>query len=265
MVASGEYHSGMGRLKSVLVAAFAAIVILAWGSSPASAQVNGVPPSVTSIGFGGHFDHFPGVPPSVTSVGPRGFNDPNHFFTGAFPPATPGRSPHHQHPGKFFPPGGYVAVPYPAYIIDPTLGYNPVDMGNPPLNDSAAPAENQTVPAGPTIFDRRASGQTSQSVEAAYAQRLLEEEAKRPAGEPEPIAAQATAAPVQDQPYTVLMFKDGHQLEVQNYAIVGSVLYDLTPGRRSRIPLSDLDLAATARENNERGIDFQMPAGVGLN
>jgi hypothetical protein len=64
-----------------------------------------------------------------------------------------------------------------------------------------------------------------------------------------------------DQPQTVLVFKDGRQLEVENYAIVGNTLYDLTQGRRHKIPLSDLDLDSTIKQNGDRGIDFQVPAG----
>jgi hypothetical protein len=63
----------------------------------------------------------------------------------------------------------------------------------------------------------------------------------------------------------VLVFKDGHQLEVANYAIVGSTLYDLTDGRRHKIALAELDLAATAKQNDDRGIDFQVPAAPEAN
>ncbi len=35
-------------------------------------------------------------------------------------------------------------------------------------------------------------------------------------------------APASDQPQTILVFKDGHQVEVANYAIVGNTLFDLT-------------------------------------
>jgi len=68
------------------------------------------------------------------------------------------------------------------------------------------------------------------------------------------------AVPAPDQPQTVLVFKDGRQIEVANYAIVGSTLYDLTGGRRQKIALADLDLTATAKRNDDRGIDFQLPA-----
>jgi hypothetical protein len=63
----------------------------------------------------------------------------------------------------------------------------------------------------------------------------------------------------------VLVFKDGHQVEVENYAIVGSTLYDLTGGRRQKIALSDLDLTATAKQNDDRGIDFQLPSASEAN
>jgi hypothetical protein len=62
-----------------------------------------------------------------------------------------------------------------------------------------------------------------------------------------------------DQPQTVLVFKDGHQIEVSNYAIVGTTLYDLTPGHSRRVPLTELNLTATAQQNDSRGIDFQVP------
>ena len=54
-------------------------------------------------------------------------------------------------------------------------------------------------------------------------------------------------------------------LEVQNYAIVGDMLYDMTPGRRTRIAIADLDLPATAKENDDRGIDFELPVRPGAN
>ena len=77
--------------------------------------------------------------------------------------------------------------------------------------------------------------------------------------------AQETPIPVADQPQTLLVFKDGHQVEVVNYAIIGSTLYDLTEGHRRKIALSELDLNATAKQNDDRGIDFQLPAGSETN
>ena len=102
------------------------------------------------------------------------------------------------------------------------------------------------------------------AAEAAYSEHRRAEPAIDPTSESQPaVVATADAAAVPDQPRTVLVFKDGHQLEVQNYAIVGSMLYDLTPGHRAKIALADLDLTATAKQNDDRGIDFQLPVGSG--
>jgi hypothetical protein len=80
-----------------------------------------------------------------------------------------------------------------------------------------------------------------------------------PAPPTEPAVSPET--PVADQPQTVLVFKDGRQMEVQNYAVVGSQLYDFTPGHSRKIALADLDLKATEQQNDDRGVDFRLPAG----
>src|SRR6185437_6978287 len=77
---------------------------------------------------------------------------------------------------------------------------------------------------------------------------------------PTPNAATEEQQPASDQPSTVLIFKDGHQVEVANYAIVGATLYDLSGGRSKKIQLAELDLPATVKENDQRGVEFQLPA-----
>jgi hypothetical protein len=60
-------------------------------------------------------------------------------------------------------------------------------------------------------------------------------------------------------PATVLVFRDQHQQEVRNYAIAGETLWVLNEQTAKKISLADLDLAATVRMNDERGVDFQVP------
>ncbi len=60
-------------------------------------------------------------------------------------------------------------------------------------------------------------------------------------------------------PATVLVFRDEHKQEVQNYAIVGQILWNFNPQHTQKIPLSDLDLPATTKANDERGVDFHVP------
>ncbi|HTS36071.1 MAG TPA: hypothetical protein VMH04_10390 [Candidatus Solibacter sp.] len=59
-------------------------------------------------------------------------------------------------------------------------------------------------------------------------------------------------------PATVLVFRDQHKQEVQNYAIVGQTLWSFSP-HTQRIPLADLDLTATAEANDDQGITFRIP------
>jgi hypothetical protein len=44
---------------------------------------------------------------------------------------------------------------------------------------------------------------------------------------------------------------------------VGSNLFDLTPGHRLKIALSDLDLPATQKANDDQGVDFKLPESPG--
>ena len=109
------------------------------------------------------------------------------------------------------------------------------------------------------MFDRRGPG----AEPAAYPSRVRND-SPQPDSASDP-ASQPETTPAPDQPQTVLVFKDGHQLEVANYAIVGSTLYDLTGGHRQKIALADLDLTATAKQNDDRGIDFQLPGTAEAN
>lgn len=61
------------------------------------------------------------------------------------------------------------------------------------------------------------------------------------------------------QPATILVFKDKRHAEmIHNYAVVGSNLYVMGRNHR-KIPLADLDIYATARANEEAGLEFKLP------
>jgi hypothetical protein len=253
-----RYHRAMRYWMAVFAAALFAVA--------ASAQANGVPPSVTSFGFGGH-PGFNGVPPSVTSPGPRGtgnFHAPQQL------PAGPGPG-HHHHRHD----GGYpYYIPYYVPYYVPYYAYS--DSYDGPVDPSSADsAENpEQYQGGPTIFDRRGSGSPAPNdyppaSTATVPRPSAPVAATRPAPTPptptpsEEILATKAAEPptpsITAQPSTILVFKDSHRQEVGNYAIVGSNLFDLTPGHRMRIALSDLDLPATQKANEDEGIDFTLP------
>jgi hypothetical protein len=81
---------------------------------------------------------------------------------------------------------------------------------------------------------------------------LVESRAPTP---PPAIASGASSAPV-----TVLVFNDGHQRQIQNYAIVGQTLWILSDARATKVPLADLNLDQTIKTNEERGVEFLGPA-----
>src|SRR5713226_5930652 len=211
------------------------------------ATIHGVPPSVTSFGFGGR-PGFHGVPASVTSL--NFGNSPlriNHgFHQGPFFGLH-----RHRNPGFVSPfYGNVVAVPYayPVYVMDPGV------------DDSM---EEEDYRGGPTVFDRRGPG-TSEYVRTERRDRDRDrdrDEADYHTAAPSQPVPQAEVA---NQPRTVLVFKDGHQREILNYAIVGSTLFDLSDGLTRKVALAELDLAATVKQNDDRGVDFQLPASAKL-
>ena len=73
-----------------------------------------------------------------------------------------------------------------------------------------------------------------------------------------PPAPQAESTSVLSTP-TLLVFLDKHTQEVQNYAIVGGTLWIFSEQRATKLPLSWLDLEATTKANDDRGVDFQIP------
>jgi hypothetical protein len=200
------------------------------------ATIHGTPPSVTSFGFGGN-PTFHGVPPSVTSL--NFGRVPIHGFH----PVPIGVSRHRFGRGFVSPYIGGYYIPYGYDYYD--SDYNVMEPG---VDDSM----EQTYAAGPTIFDRNGVPPPPMQPPAEDYRTQLN---------PQPAPEQ----PVADQPDTVLVFRDGHQAEVRNYAIVGKALYDLSDGRTRKIELADLDLPATVKQNDDRGVSFQLPAGKKLN
>src|SRR5947207_2778759 len=208
------------------------------GNSMGSGTVfHGVPTSVTSFNFGGQRG-FHGVPSSVTSLG---FGGSGFRLNQPFRTNQPFGFRHRRNGGfvsPFF--GDIVAVPYayPVYVMDSGV------------DDSM---EEDDYRGGPTVFDRRGSGEDYRRPQARdeedYGSRSSEVAADQQAVAERPV----------QQPSTVLVDKGGHQSEVVNYAIVGETLYELRDGRAKKVALAELDLSATEKQNDERGVDFRVP------
>ena len=232
-----EYHVSVRRSIPASVA-FLSLLLLAFIGS-AHAQLNGKPTSATSPPLVGH-----GVnpPTGVTSIGPNAHAPNSHapLSTSNVPRDDNRRHHRHHHAEDGLPLVYAVPVPY------------AVDMGatDGATDNDADDSADDNYQGGPTIFDRRGYGADS------YIPPVRDV--------PAPHSALAADASVADsdppQAPTLLVFKDGRKLEVGNYAIVGQTLFDLTPGHARKIALADLDLEGTRRQNEDRGVTFQLPA-----
>jgi len=242
-----EYHVGVRHSVLAPVALFSLLALPVILVCSSSAQINGAPTSVTSPGFGGRAVN--GPPASVTSLGRNGYSSGRGvFFSGQIP--APGREHHrHHHYVQYAPPVFYaLPVPYAVDISDTD------DQADSDADDAADP----NYQGGPTVFDRRGSGADSY---VPPVKNVPRPHAAPPANQDPP----APEPPEQPQAPTLLVFKDGHQLEVGNYAIVGATLFDLAPGHARRIALADLDLEATRKQNDDRGVIFQLPGPMQAN
>ena len=66
-------------------------------------------------------------------------------------------------------------------------------------------------------------------------------------------------APVEDKSTpTIFIFKDGHQLETKNYAIMGGTLFDFSGKVLKKIQMDEIDSAATLKANDDRGVVMKL-------
>jgi hypothetical protein len=119
-----------------------------------------------------------------------------------------------------------------------------------------------TVDAYPT-YDYYAGNAAQNSDDLAQQQQeidRLEDEVARLREEREAPAPGPSKPPVEIKSTpTLLVFRDRHTQEVQNYAVVGGTLWIFSEQRATKLPLSWLDIESTIKANDERGVDFRLP------
>ena len=169
---------------------------------------------------------------------------------------NPGNGFHHRRHHAGFYGGAYpVYVPVPV-VVEP----EPVYQADPGQQDQA---DDEDIVPGPTVFERRTPADIAGATDASQGE---VQDSTPPLADavvaPAPPDPSAGSEPPQPQVSSVLIFRDGHQLEIQNYAIVGETLYDFTPGHARKVPLSQLDVAATMKANEDHGVDFTLPASA---
>jgi len=216
---------------------------------PAGAQYPS-PPARTTVG-----GHFLAPPPSVTSLAgrylppplPSVTSIPNYGYTKWYP-SGPYYNGFYRGRGYGYGRGGAsYAVPY--YIPLDASGYGYDYVGGP----------------GPELYSGPPIGPTD-----PFLHMVAEQPARSPYVEPDSAPGPPDYSPPvpRQQPVardakpnepSVLIFRDGHQQEVANYAIMGQTVYVFDNGTR-RIALADLDVPGTVKANEDRGLDFNIPA-----
>ena len=140
----------------------------------------------------------------------------------------------------FFYPGYYWPSYYPYYSY-PTVAYS-------------YPSYDYSGESSYQLEMTRELDRLSDEVE-----RLREEQEGRTYGNAPAVAPKAESRQEPAKP-TVLVFQDKHIQEVENYAIVGQTLWVFSEQRAKKVALSELDIPATTKLNEERGIEFRVPA-----
>ena len=243
----------MRRLLLILGIAVAMLTL------PVLAQMHG--------GRSGSFGH-PGFAPHGSSFVSRGFA-PNHFgprFSGGFGPHF-GHGFHGGFRGGFHSHfhsnwGFYGAFGYPYYGFYAGVGY-------PWYGGYAYSYPAYSYPAYSYPVAQYSSPRPDSDLDYSYQQKRNMEELDRledrvrrledqraSANVPRPPQYEAQVKPASP---IVLIFRDKHSQEAENYAIVGQTIWLFNEKRATRVPLSEIDIAATQRANDERGVEFQVP------
>jgi len=58
---------------------------------------------------------------------------------------------------------------------------------------------------------------------------------------------------------TIFVFRDGHRISTQNYALAGQTLWIFNEHTARKVLLSELDVSATERVNADNGVEIRLP------
>jgi len=162
--------------------------------------------------------------------------------------------------------GRYYNVPLPAplggapYSLPPAGVFNPFVYAS--MYDTLPLYTTQSSVSVQTIRSAESKKTTELQNEIEKLARKIrriqeEQEHLRQSLQPKPEPPAQSAEPTNLR--AILAFRDGHQMEVQGYAIVGETFWAVAEERLMKISLSDLDLETTQRINAARGVRSPLP------
>jgi len=170
--------------------------------------------------------------PSVTSIPNYGFKPNGGVHNG-----------HYGHGYGYGSVGGWAyAIPYYYPANDSAYGYDYVGAGGPDLY--SGPPLGQYDPSLHIVAE--------QPPTASYMRSTAPEVQIQPEPPPRHLPDDKPGDP------TELVYRNGHHEEVNSYAIMGDSLYVFDQGRK-KVSLADLDIPATVKANDDRGVEFRVP------
>lgn len=193
---------------------------------------------------GGHVSISPGRGMSRSSgyPGALGLRSPAAGYTGIRPGALRSR-------GN----GDYRHVPYPYFFTPyyyPFLDYSSAPYGGAPYDVPDDPG------AEAAIMAQNSLGEQIQRLSAEVAQLAQNQQAQQTPSYPQYSQPDPPAAPV------MLVLHNGQTLQVQNYAIMDQTFWDFTRQPARKIPISNIDVAASTKATQARGGEFpQLDSG----
>ena len=236
-----------------------AIVAAALSISPVSAQVRGTGAVGTGISSGS------------AGIRPGGGGSSAAVFPGHGMAGGTARFHHGRASGR-----GALLLPYPYFYPDSDAGYDSQPAAQPQVivvpSSTQAPPPPAPAPRESLLIEWQGDHfvRTTMSEKAASGGHTVPDYSEKSAvsspaaGRSAPGSKRAVQTP-REHPPAVLVFHDGRREEVSEYTIMSGMIYSRadywTTGSWTRkIQIADLDVPATLRLNQERGVKFVLPA-----
>jgi hypothetical protein len=190
---------------------------------------------------------------------------------GGHGPAGNGSHPHHARPSGR---GSVLLLPYPYYDSD--FGYDsqpaaPAQVVVAPVAAVAPTPAPPPVPLEPLMIEwqgdhfERMTSSANASAGSQSTPNSKQSELRAPVNASSP-ARRVAPQPARELPPAILVFRDGRTEEVNNYTIMSGTIYSkadywTTGSWNKKIQIADLDVPATLKLNQQRGLNFVLPAG----
>lgn len=238
-----------------------AIAAAALSILPVSAQVRGTGAAGFGISAGSA-----GIRPAGSAPSAAGF--PGHVMAGGSARFHQGHA-----PGR-----GALLFPYPYFYPDSDAGndFQPAAQPQVIVVPASTPAPPPAPPAARESLLIEWQGdhfvRTTMSAKAASGGQTMPDYSEKsalssPAAGRSAPGSKDAAQKARELPPAVLVFHDGRREEVSEYTIMSGTIYSKadywTTGSWTRkIQIADLDVPATLRLNQERGVKFVLPASA---